>query len=591
MTDPTREPADGAPSEPAATERVAATQTATPPTTPVLTGSATVTTPRSGLRWGIALLVVALVAVTASAAFFVLSGRAAASPMLAYAPAGSVIYAEIRGDLPGDQRQQLGTFLSAFPGFADQSTLDDKLTETLDRLVRATTDGKHSYATEIKLWWGGAIAIDVPALPDSASEPNAFRGAGYLTVTDGAKAQAWIRDQLDGATSSSETYAGVPLTVVAAGASKVKGAYGVDGSVLIVGDVDSVKASLDARRHQSGRTSLADDANVRQALAALPADHLVFGFVDNARMLAWSRTMSRRAGTAATPDLSACTAVGATSWAAFTLRADGKTIRMDTIQPASKERPKVTTASSRVASRLPANTIVQADVHDLGAVLLGTLDACRKVPEIAKALTEIDKSVDAIGGWNSLLGWIGDTDIVVTRDGATLAGGVVGIAADKAGAARMLTQIRNLLALAGSTQIAIKDEDYGGTTITTISPNDVKAFGVPASVAFAVRDDLVVIGIGADFVKHVLDVRAGASLADQDRYRQAIGRVEAANEQQVYIDVSAVRSAIESAAPAGTVPKDYRTEYKPYIEPLDLVAGSTATKDDIVRGSFVLIVK
>jgi hypothetical protein len=265
---------------------------------------------------------------------------------------------------------------------------------------------------------------------------------------------------------------------------------------------------------------------------------------------------------------------------------------MDSIQPASKERPKVTTTSSRVASRLPASTIVQADVHDLGAVLLGTLDACRKVPEIAKALTEIDKSVDAIGGWNSLLGWIGDTDIVVTRDGATVAGGVVGIASDKAGAARMLTQIRNLLALAGSSQITIKDEDYGGTTITTISPKDVKAFGVPASLALAVRDDLVVIGIGADFVKHVLDVKAGASLADQDRYRQAIGRVDSANEQQFYVDVSAVRSAIESVAvPQGAEPKDYKTEYKPYVEPFDLVAGSTATKDGMVRATFVVIVK
>jgi hypothetical protein len=563
----------------------------TPPTTPVLTGSPQATL-RSRLRWGVALLVVALVAVTAAAGFFLLSGRAAASPMLAYAPSGSVMYAEIRGDLPGDQRQQLGAFLSAFPGFADQSTLDDKLTETLDRLVRAATDGKHSYATEIKPWWGGAIAIDMPELPDSASERDAFRGAAYLTVTDGAKAQAWLHDQLDGATTSSETYGEVQLTVIAAGEKKIKAAYGVDGSMLLVGDVDSVKASLDARRHQSGRSSLADDANVRQALAALPADNLVFGFVDNARMLAWSRTMSQRAGAAAMPDLSACTAFGATSWAAFTLRADGKTLRMDSIQPASKERPKVTTASSRVASRLPASTIVQADVHDLGAVLLGTLDACRTVPEIAKTLTEIDKTVGAIGGWNGLLGWIGDTDIIIIRDGTTVGGGVVGIAADKAGAARTVTQLRNLLVLSGSTQITIRDEDYGGTTITTISPSDAKLLGASVSVALAIRDDLVVIGIGADFVKHVLDVKAGASLADQDRYRQAIGRVDSANEQQFYVDVNAVRSAIESVAvPQGAEPKDYKTEYKPYVEPFDLIAGSTATKDGMVRATFVVIVK
>ena len=387
MTDPSREPADGSQPEPASqgavtepiTEPIAIVQpasapstsqpvwqpatvgSASPPMTPVLTGSPQATG-RSRLRWGVALLVVALVAATASAAFFVLSGRATASPMLAYAPSGSVMYAEIRGDLPGDQRQQLGAFLSGFPGFADQSILDDKLTETLDRLVRAATDGKHSYAAEIKPWWGGALAIDVPALPDAASGPDAFRGAGYLTVTDGTRAQAWLHDQLGGATTSSETYAEVQLTVIAAGEKKIKAAYGVDGSILIVGDLDSVKASLDARRHQSGRTSLADDASVKQALAALPADHLLFSFVDNARMLAWSRALSERAGSATMPDLTACSAFGAPTWAAFTLRADGKTLRVDSVQPASKERPKVTTATSAATNADPRISVPTSPV-------------------------------------------------------------------------------------------------------------------------------------------------------------------------------------------------------------------------------------
>src|SRR6266540_3029164 len=210
MTDQPREPGEGSPTEPAATApsaQPAAPSTApiAPPTTPVTTGSLQ-GKPRNGLRWGIALLVVAIVAAAASAAFFLLSGRAAASPMLGYAPSGSLMYVEIRGDLPGDQRQHLGAFLSGFPGFADQSILDDKLTETLDRLVRAATDGKHSYAAEIKPWWGGALAIDVPALSDAASGPDRFRAAVYLTVTDGTKAQAWVHDQLGGATTSSETY-------------------------------------------------------------------------------------------------------------------------------------------------------------------------------------------------------------------------------------------------------------------------------------------------------------------------------------------------------------------------------------------------
>jgi hypothetical protein len=558
------------------------------PTTPVPT-SPPERRRRNGLRWGIALVVVALVAAMTSAAFFLLSGQAATSPMLAFAPSGSVVYVEMRGDLPGDQHQQLGAFLSAFPGFADQTNLDDKLTETLDRIVRMASDGKHSYAAEIKPWWAGAVAIAVPALPDSAVQSDAFRVAGYLTVTDGVKAQAWLKEQLGAASSSIETYDGVQLTIVATGSGSRRAAYGVDGSVLLLGDLDSIKASLDARHHQAGRTSLAEDANVRQALAALPADHLVFAFVDNSGLLAWSRRLSQSAGAAVMTDFSACTPAGAVAWSALTLRADGKTIRMDSVQPASSGRVKLSRTTSRVAPRLPGNTIVQLDVHDVGTLALGTLEACRKVPEIATALADVDKTVAALGGWNALIGWIGDTDIVITRDGATIAGGLVGIAADKAGAARIVTQVRNLVALAGGSQVTISDQDYNGTAITTISSSSTDL--ASTSVALAVRDDLVVVGIGADFVKHVLDVKAGASLADQDRYRQAIGRVEGSNEQQVFIDLTAVRSAIESAAPAPGLPPEYATVYKPYLEPLDLVVGSTSTTDELVRAAFVLVVK
>jgi hypothetical protein len=114
--------------------------------------------------------------------------------------------------------------------------------------------------------------------------------------------------------------------------------------------------------------------------------------------------------------------------------------------------------------------------------------------------------------------------------------------------------------------------------------------GADVSLALAVRDDLVVVGVGSAFVKHILDVKAGGSLADQDRYRQAIARVEGSNEQQVFVDLSAVRSAIESSASAA-LPSEYRKEYRPYLEPLDLVVGSTSTTDELVRAAFVVVVK
>ena len=43
------------------------------------------------------------------------------STVLGYVPANTIVYGEVRLDLPGDQRRAVGEFLSKFPGFADQA--------------------------------------------------------------------------------------------------------------------------------------------------------------------------------------------------------------------------------------------------------------------------------------------------------------------------------------------------------------------------------------------------------------------------------------------------------------------------------------
>src|SRR4051812_11141773 len=119
----------------------------------------------SRLRWVIALLVTALVVGVAVAGFVLLAGQTAPSKLLGYVPADSVVYGEVRLDLPGDQRQKLGEFLSKFPGFADQSTLDAKLDEALDKLIRGSTKDSQDYTTKIKPWFGGEIGFSVGKLP------------------------------------------------------------------------------------------------------------------------------------------------------------------------------------------------------------------------------------------------------------------------------------------------------------------------------------------------------------------------------------------------------------------------------------------
>src|SRR5258706_5020945 len=124
---PANEPASGpAETAPALAE--------TPPTgnQPVVTTGAP---GPNRMRWAIGIGVAALAVAVAIGAFIVLGSRPAPEA-LKYIPADASLVAEIRMDLPGDQLQKLGTLLSHFPGFADQSTLPAKIDESLSRLVQ-----------------------------------------------------------------------------------------------------------------------------------------------------------------------------------------------------------------------------------------------------------------------------------------------------------------------------------------------------------------------------------------------------------------------------------------------------------------------
>ena len=52
-----------------------------------------------------------------------------------YAPADAAMYEEIDLNMPGDQHDQLASFMSHFPGFADPSSFQQKLDDTLNQLL------------------------------------------------------------------------------------------------------------------------------------------------------------------------------------------------------------------------------------------------------------------------------------------------------------------------------------------------------------------------------------------------------------------------------------------------------------------------
>ena len=138
------------------------------------------------------------------------------------------------------------------------------------RTARATT------ATDIKPWFGGQVAFAVPALPSTGSlderTPTPGHGA-FLRLgrpTPPRRAPGWSRSPTDRAPTA--TYGDVALTVF--GTGDPAAAVGVDGTILIGGDVATVHAIIDAK----GADGLASTADYQRALANTPKDRVGFVF-------------------------------------------------------------------------------------------------------------------------------------------------------------------------------------------------------------------------------------------------------------------------------------------------------------------------
>jgi hypothetical protein len=554
---------------------------------------------RAGFRWAIALVVVALVAGTASAAFFALSGSGASSTVAHWAPAGSIMYAEVRLDLPGDQHAGLAQFLSAFPGFADQSTLDSKLDEVYDRIVRGASNGSQDYSTKVKPWFGGQLALALPTYPAPSANGStpSTRAAFLASVTDAAKATAWLASlEIPAGSTSTVDYAGVQLTISGgSGRSGEQYAYGVDGPVLVLGDLQSVHDVIDTK----GDAGLATTDGFKRALAAYHGDQLGFFYGDLKSFLTGLEASMPNAG-AALPQAVLDTLP---AWFAMAVQASGDHLTVDVAQPRTATSIAANDRTSVLAGRLPRSTVVELEQHDLGTVIEAIFKAQAAIPANADGIKALNDAFDRVGGLESFTSWIGDTALVVTLDGATWGGGLVVAlpdAASAATAAGKLATIKNLASLAGSGGVTVSDATYAGATITTVDLGDLSSLapsaGLPdgiaagrASFSYTLNDGLVILGVGGDsVVKAILDAKAGSSLADQQRYKTAIDAAGGASRSQGYLDLRAIIDAVEVYLPA-----EQRTTFdrdvKPYLDPLQAV-GLAGHGGDIQHAVTVLTV-
>ncbi len=550
---------------------------------------------RRGLRWLVAAAIVVLVAASASAAFFIVAGAASPSTVARWAPADTIMYVEARFDLPGDQHAKAGQFLAAFPGFADPASLDAKLAEAFDKAIRSGTDSKYDYSTDIKPWFSGQAAVAVSALPTSGSLGSArstpFHGAVLLSVSDAAKASAWLTKVLDGK-GDSATYGGVNLTVSGTGDKAT--AVGVDGVVLIGGDLDTVHRIIDAK----GADGLASTADFKTALANSPKDRVGLFYLQMKKFL--------EAQTALTPSVTPMTKElldKIPAWVGGSALFESDSVVFDGVAPQPTGGKPAVNRISTIAAHLPASTVATFEAHDVGTAIKDAVKQYQAIPAYKAQVDKVLEALDRAGGLDSFTSWLGDVAIAVTLDGKTVGGGVVVTLPDKAAAdaaSAKFTALKNLVALAGVPGAKVTSEAHGAATITTIDlgslndlqklvPGGVTVFGgalspatpsdVRIALSYTVTDDLAVIGVGGDgFVKAVLDTKAGSSLADQARYKAAMGRVGASNTSQGYVDVAAIVKAVEAQLPPDAL-KAYVKDSKPYVTPFAAFGFSTQAGD------------
>ncbi len=588
----------GSPGEPGAPAPV--------PTVPVGGGgpagpagpAATRERPKGLVRWGVALLAVAVMVGVISIGAVMLAAGAASSVVRGWLPATTVAYLEIRADLPGDQRAKVGNIVAKFPGFADQAALDAKIDEALQRLLEGSGV---SWTSDVKPWLGGEVGLAVTSAAfDLASMANLGSGAldgpdlgkapddgavALVAVKDAAAAQAWVAKQLGG-TQTTETYAGGQITLVS-GPLQNTLAFAVRDSVLILGPEKAVKAALDT----NGSSPVASSESFAAASKTAPTAYLGFGYVDVKAFV--DASLAATKDKAGLPAACVDQVVGMLpAWAAGSARAADDALVMEATVPAVGDgASSVKASASAIASRLPQTTLAAIEARDFGPSIVAGVESLKTTlacdPSTAGAVDQLEQALAAVGGLDALVGWAGDTAIAVEYSAGTFGGGLAAVATDEAAAARAVDQVQALLALGGaSAGVKTSTEAYGdGELLVVTIPADAVGADIP-KLAITAQDGVFVLGT-LDFVKHVVDTTAGSSLAKLATYERAISLAGGEGVSDVFVDIGALRTAAESMIPADQKAR-YETEVKPFLAPFEAFAsvveapGTTTTSRAVV---------
>jgi hypothetical protein len=292
------------------------------------------------------------------------------------------------------------------------------------------------------------------------------------------------------------------------------------------------------------------------------------------------------------------------SFVVSTIGFEDDAVRIDGISTMPGGDLAPSNSQRELAASVPGDAIFFADGPNVGPGLAQMINGIRGALAASSssesALESLRQAEAALGAdLADFVSWIGSGAVAAGWDGEEPYGGLVLEATDPAAAAQRLGQLRALVELAAmdpSTQVVVSTTSIGGAQVTTIRVStDMMGGGLPVSevvVQYALDDETALIGFGDRFVERALGMGDGQSLADADRYADAIDRFGGSdNAGAIFLDLVALRETLEAELGALDTSGVYEAQVKPYVEPLDYFAGVTRVEGDSVVARYGLVLR
>lgn len=516
-------------------------------------------------------LVVALTTLLTLVGMVVVAGYvfifAAQSDRLARAvPAGVSVYATAYLQPSAGQKLNLAALLGHVPGFADPSSLDQKIHEITGRLLG---EAGIDYEGDVRPWLGDQVSYAVQ--PDGV-DPDAARTLLVIGVKDRAAADAALdRISTDmGLAARADAYQGVDVTV--AGATT----WALLDDILLVGSSEAtVEAAIDA---DAGRAqSLAESPRFTDAMRSVPADHLASVYLD-------------LAGLAGSADLG--DQLGGYSTTSLALVVEPEGLRMAGAAPFDVEAaPSPAREAFALASEPSSLSEWMPDGTQLEAVMFGLSQTLQAAEQ---QLSAQDPGGEIIGAIDQLravaifgLGIDVDADLLPLFDRETaLAVGSLESGApsgqlllrpsDPDAAAAALQRMRRALSDRGA---SFDETQAGGETITSVEVPEI------GTLAYAMHQGVIVVGLSADDVAAALTAHLdGSSLAEDPRYRAAWELAGDRGGNEIWVDAGAM---LDSAGESLGVTGDLRD----ILLQVGAIAMTAPAADDHSEFHFVVTVR